>query len=229
MKRRTLITTAAILATAVALAIGWGTTPTAADESWVTTPDGLPLFDLTEVAPGDSGHATLIVTNPRAFGVTLSISIASLRNDDNGCNEPELAAGDTTCGPGGGELQDDLRLTLTDMTTNTLLAANTLAGWVTLEIDDPVALRANETRTFRIGYELPIGSSNLTQSDRVAFEFGLRLDQADGTDVASEAVPATDPLPGTGGDHRALLALGLAFLVAGFGLYRMTAGRRPAG
>ena len=157
------------------------------------------------------------------------MTVAALRNDDNGCNEPESTAGDTTCGPGGGELQDDIRLTLTDTTTNALLASATLSSWVAMEVEDPVALSAHQTRTFRVGYELPIGSSNLTQSDLVAFELELRLEQADGTDVESEAVPATPPLPGSGSDHGVLVVLGLACVMAGFVLFRLANTRRSPG
>jgi len=220
MRCRHMITRAAIVAVAALLTAGWPGTPSAAADAqgWVSTPDGLPLFDLAAIAPGDSGAATLIITNPQSFDVTFTLSVASLRNDDHGCTEPERAAGDSTCGVGGGELQDDLRITLTDA-TGALLAADTLQTLAGLTVLDPTALHGNETRAYDVGYELPIWSTNITQSDRVAFEFELTLEQVDGDDVDSEALPATPGLPATGGDQRVVVVVALALVAVGVGLW----------
>ncbi|MDO8392044.1 MAG: hypothetical protein Q7V57_16330 [Actinomycetota bacterium] len=214
-----MITRAAILAVAALLTAGWSRIPTATadSEEWLTAPDGLPLFDLATIAPGDSGAATLVVTNPLAFPVTVEFSVASLRDDDNGCTEPERVIGDTTCGSGGGELQDDLRITLTDATTGAVFAADTVHALAALTVPDPVALSGYQARTYAVGYELPIWSSNMTQSDLVAFELVLVLQPVGGSAVESQALPATAPLPATGSDHRVFVVLALALVAAGLG------------
>ena len=177
---RSLIIRALTLLGVAAIAMGWPggqVRTTAAESPWVLVPNGMPLFHFDGIAPGDSGSATFTVTNPEASPATFNFAVASLENDDNGCNEPEQAEGDTTCGPGGGELQFDLRIGLIATgASDRTVATRTLAEWPALAVADPVALAGNETRTYRVGYDLPIGSSNMTQSDMVAFVFRLHLD-----------------------------------------------------
>ena len=68
-------------------------------------------FHLLDVKPGDSGEDTisLHVINNDAW---LCAEIANLKNDDNGCESPETKAGDTTCGAGQGDLQNNLFFTV---------------------------------------------------------------------------------------------------------------------
>lgn len=211
------------VATIIAASPGATSTAQGTEQQWLTVPGGLPLFDLAEIAPGDSGSAVITVTNPQSFPVTLSIAVIALTNDDNGCNEPEQAIGDTTCGAGGGELQLDLRLTLTAMgQTDKSVAAATVTEWVAQPAVDPLVLGDHETRSYRIGYELPVGSTNLIQSDLVAFQFEMRLDQELGT-VTSEApavaILATAPLVRTGVDTIELVMLGSSAILSGLALY----------
>ncbi len=151
---------------AMAVAVWPGGIPTAgAGSGWLTVPGGLPLFDLAGIAPGDDGSATLTVTNPQSFPVKLSIAVAALANDDNGCNEPEQAIGDTTCGSGGGELQFDLLLAFTVAgSTDRLIGNGTVAEWAFQPAVDQVALGGHETRTYRVDYELP---TRLVEHDSV--------------------------------------------------------------
>ena len=216
-----------ILFVGVAAIIGAapGATSTAqgTEQQWVTVPGGLPLFDLAGITPGDSGSAVITVTNPQSSPVTFSIAVTALTNDDNGCNEPEQAIGDTTCGAGGGELQLDLRLTLTAMgQTDTSVAAAAVAEWAAQPAADPLVLGDHETRSYRIGYELPISSTNMIQSDLVAFQFEMRLDGEAGS-VASQApavaIVATSPLVQTGVDSIALIMLGSSAILSGLALY----------
>lgn len=230
---RTLTTRALVLLAVAALAVGWpgARVPMTAGESpWVLVPEGMPMFHFDGVAPGDRGSATFTVTNPEASPATFNLAVASLQNDDNGCNEPEQAAGDATCGPGGGDLQFDLRIGLTAIGgADRPVAARTLAEWAALPVADPVALDGNETRTYRVGYDLPIGSSNMTQSDMVAFVFRLQLDLVD-SESASEpptvVVPATPSLPQTGIDARPIVVVALSTGILGLALYRVSARRR---
>ena len=211
------------VATIIGAAPGAASTAQGTEQQWVTVPGGLPLFDLAGITPGDSGSAVITVTNPQSSPATFSIAVTALTNDDNGCNEPEQEIGDATCGAGGGELQLDLRLTLTAIgQTDKSVAAATVAEWAAQPAADPLVLGDHETRSYRIGYELPIASTNVVQSDLVAFQFEMRLDQEAGA-VASEApavaILATAPLVQTGIDTIELVLLGSSVILSGLALY----------
>ena len=220
------------IAAIATVSLGGTSTARATESAWLTIPGGLPLFDWTEIAPGDNGSARLTVTNPQSFAVNFSIAVIGLTNDDNGCNEPEQAIGDTTCGAGGGELQSDLRLSLTTTgSTDRPIADGTVDEWAAQPMVDPVLLGAYGTRTYRLGYELPIASTNITQSDLVSFQLEMNLDQSLGTVIASDPpaalVIATPLLAGrfrhTSGDHDRVVGS-----LAGLVLSRMSTRRRRA-
>ena len=228
---RTLLTRTGLLIGLAAIAIAWPpTTPVAraSQASWLTVPAGLPLFTLDEVAPGDTGSATFAVTNPQSFPVEFSVAVTSLTNDDNGCNEPEVAIGDTTCGAGGGELQANLRLVLTATgSTDRPIAEDTVDEWAQRPAVDTRPLSGFEYRTYRVDYQLPIEASNVTQSDRLAFRFEMRLDQVVDS-VASDApvpvvvVAATASLPRTGSSAGSTAILALGAILVGAGMYTMS-------
>jgi LPXTG-motif cell wall-anchored protein len=217
---------------AVAL-LGPGATSvvTANQADWLTVPAGTPLFDPAGIAPGDSGSATFAVTNPQSFPVEFSVTITGLANDDNGCNEPELEIGDTTCGAGGGELQSDLRVVLTATgATDRFIADDTLDAWAGRSAIDTRALDGHEYRTYRVDYVLPIGTSNVTQSDLVYFELELRLDQVLDA-VASEppepvVIAATPSLPRTGTNAATMLLVALGAVLVGVGFVTISVRRR---
>lgn len=233
---RTIITRTALLIGVATVGSAWpggASTAGATQQGWLTVPSGLPLFDLADIAPGESGSATFTVSNPQAFPVNFSVVVTGLANDDNGCNEPEEAIGDSTCGAGGGDLQFDLLLSLsTTGSTERSIASGTLVEWATQTMVDPVLIGAYGNRTYRLGYELPIASTNITQSDLVSFQFEMSLDQGLGTVIASDPpsalIIATPLLARTGSDTRATMAIGLSVLLVGLVLYRMSTRRRRA-
>lgn len=232
---RTLITRTCLLLGVATIAAGWPGAPSTAhatEPPWLTVAAGLPMFALTDMSPGDAASATFTVTNPQSSPVKFSVAVTALANDDNGCNEPEQVAGDTTCGSGGGELQYDLRLTLAATeATDRQIATGTVAEWAFQPAVDTIVLGGNETRTYRVGYSLPIGSSNMTQSDLVSFQFEMRLDQALDS-VASDPPPvlvaATSSLPGTGTDMLAIAMVAASTIVMGIGLHRLSARKRAS-
>lgn len=221
------------IAALVAAMLGPAPSAHAAEASWLTVPGGLPLFDLEGIAPGETGSATFTVTNPQSLPVEFSIGIPSIVSDDNGCNEPERESGDTTCGAGGGELQLDLRLALSAIgTTDRAIGAGTIVEWVATPRVDTFALAGHEARSYRLVYELPLASSNVTQSDLVAFAFELRLEHvldSLASDPPVALVDATPSLPQTGIDPGLLATLGLSTAAAGVALHSWSAHRRRAG
>ena len=207
--------------------------PVHADSSWLTIPGGSPMFDISEIAPGDNGSATFTVTNPKGFPVTFSMIVMSLVTDDNGCNEPEQQAGDTTCGVGGGELQNDLRVTLVATGgSDRTVGDSTLAAWSAQPAIDQVLLMGHERRDYRVDYTLPADSTNFVQSDLVSFVFEMRLDEALDSLVGSEPPPvvvaATRTLPATGLDLHAVVAVAMVACLIGISLYHLSSQRRKS-
>jgi len=202
----------------------------ASDSSWIDLPAARPLFDLTTIVPGDSNSIMLTVTNPQAFPATFSIAVVGLTDDDNGCVAPEAQMGDTTCGAGGGELQSALRMTLSQVGTDAPATSGTVAAWAARPAIDPVDLRGFEVRFYRLGYELPVSSSNLPQSDQVSFQLELRLDQSSEAATADPppvvVVASEAPLPGTGTDSQAMIVTASAVTLAGIWLCTLALARR---
>ena len=233
IRSRRFMTRWVLLLGLAAVAMPWPSATLAArasGPSWLTLPAGQPLFDLAGIAPGDAGSATIVVTNPQPFPVTFSIAVTGLYNDDNGCNEPEREIGDTTCGPGGGELQSNLRITLTATgQTDRMIAEEIVDAWSARPAVDTLALGSYESRTYRVGYRLPIEASNVTQSDVVAFQLEMRLEQ-EMESVASDPPPAvvvaSPSLPGTGRDTQAMVIIGMGCILVGACLYSTSARRR---
>ena len=69
------------------------------------------FFDFDDVKPGDSGENTISL-HAYDNDAWLCAYVQNLEKDDNGCNEPETAAGDTGCGDDQGELQDYILMTI---------------------------------------------------------------------------------------------------------------------
>lgn len=66
---------------------------------------------VSEIVPGSS-RTVVLDLDPRTPAREVHLQVADVVDDDRGCLAPEVAAGDTTCGPGGGELSDHLTLQL---------------------------------------------------------------------------------------------------------------------
>jgi predicted ribosomally synthesized peptide with SipW-like signal peptide len=86
--------------------------------------DGDSFFKECDVKPGDSKEGTISfhVYNNNAWG---RIQLSHVHDYENGCSEPEIAAGDTTCldpGDGQGELSQYLTFTI-------WLDEGGIAGW----------------------------------------------------------------------------------------------------
>ncbi len=113
---------------------------------------------------------------------------------DNGCNEPEIAAGDTTCQPNqAGELGDQLLLSFSLMPddqcagTPSTVPPETYSPTSSLQYAEikpggagtGLVLGAGESRCVRIDVYFPSTSkNNITQSDTSSFRLSFRLNQA---------------------------------------------------
>ncbi|HVV36254.1 MAG TPA: hypothetical protein VHC63_06585 [Acidimicrobiales bacterium] len=213
---------AALATIALAALYGVPGAPARAAESaaWLSIPGAPPLFHLSGIAPGQGEAATFTVTNPNAFPVEFALAVRDLRSDDRGCDRPEKQAGDTTCGLGGGELQNDLQLSLSvPDDSDRAVHVDTLDDWSDQYAVDSVPLAAQESRTYAVADLLPRSSTNLTQSDLVSFVFEMRIEEvAGGTSVAGAQitrVQGTPALGATGLDVKRLVAPALELIAAG--------------
>lgn len=137
---------------------------------------------------GDSLKWDLI--NTGSLDGKLSVKITNVVNNDNGCNEPEVAAGDKTPGDangkGGGELGDHLnfKMVITDSGEETFvwwkkpISLNDIVGKGLCEVSGtPGLLKAHETEAVWIKWVLPDKTDNIVQSDSVEFDLIFYLDQ----------------------------------------------------
>ena len=65
------------------------------------------FFNFLDLKPDDEGEDTIgLEVNTNPAWACMQVSVSDF--DDNDCNEPEASDGDTTCGPGEGELQEEV-------------------------------------------------------------------------------------------------------------------------
>ena len=148
--------------------------------------DGLPIFTVTKMAPGDSGSGEVTLSNSGVFPASLLLTTTRVA-DVPGLN--------------GGRLSDVLRLRVEDMTG--AAPAVVFEGLIHLGDKLPLApLPPRGSRTFRFTVTLPDGgrpSSNATGDN--AFEGSeLQVDftwTASGRDEDDEPHQQPQPQPGT--------------------------------
>ncbi|HEX7716751.1 MAG TPA: hypothetical protein VF416_05645 [Marmoricola sp.] len=145
--------------------LGVATTATA-HAALVGTSDAGPL----RIMPGSSEVLDLSVPNDSDAPADLRVQAVGVTEDDNGCVLPEQQAGDTTCGPDGGELGGwlALRLVRTSDAGEQELWSGTLDQLATgTDVLEGVA--GGSTPPLRLEVALPRAATNETQSDRVGF------------------------------------------------------------
>jgi predicted ribosomally synthesized peptide with SipW-like signal peptide len=135
-----------------------------------------------DIAPGESGTATLTVANAGSISGYLDVEVASVTTYENGCVGNESSADDSCGDPGQGlgELQDHLQVQAEFQNGPQL--------WSTY---DTVANRLSEGTVYDLDYELPGGGSDTfvlnwqfpdnpgeeAQSDGIEFALTFSLDQ----------------------------------------------------
>jgi hypothetical protein len=160
------------------------TTPTfayAGDSGLTVEPAGSPMFDVTNIYPGWTQSGELRIGNNTDAGATITLEATDIVDLENGCNHPESFA-DQTCGVEGGELAEQLLMTLyvDDDGDQQVEAAPTWSGPLRELADDPVPvathLAAGATTVVRVDASLPSTSGNETQTDQVAFDLRVSLE-----------------------------------------------------
>lgn len=202
-----------------------------------------PLLDFDRLAPGMTTSADLVVENASAATADLSLRATDVADDDNGCLPPEVRAGDTTCGPGGGDLGRWMQFTVSsvdsgvahrlwsgtiaDLETGAVLEHGVTAGTAqSLRLDATLPHAAgNDTMSDRLGYDLrwTMSSSLGSHSAQVAGERFTR--DGTGTSASASAQPGLE-LPFTGLYLGRTLLLAISLLFAGLTLVLTTRLRR---
>lgn len=156
--------------------------PAAADDSFVEEVTA-PADDFSVVLPGDSVIREVRVSNEAVENSELHLLARNLVDDDNGCVRDEALNGDTTCGAGGGELSDWLRITVTRVggPTDELLWSGTLADLADGAVLASVMPAKAEWR-LRLNSELPRETGNEIQSDRVSYDLRWTITSTRGPD-----------------------------------------------
>jgi hypothetical protein len=166
-----------------------------------------PAVQVGNVMPGDTGALVvrLSVAPGRPGRVTARFALGE--NAENGINEPESAAGDTTDGPDAGELADALQAGLwydegamglsgvgerngtrepgeslvhPDASGSLRDVASAAGGGVVLAGRDGDCLGPNESVSVALGWSLPPETGNVVQTDSVAFDLTFEVEACAG-------------------------------------------------
>ncbi|WP_135806122.1 TasA family protein [Halorussus marinus] len=153
------------------------------------------LIHVEEAAPGMSDdQETAIIKNEGTVDGSLDFEIVSIRDEENGVNDPEAASpeeddpeGESSGGPQSGELAENLWIRSRIVEANPdpayligdkngLVKASTLT---TGERDLNVQIDAGDYATIESEYRIPEDAGNEIQSDRVVIDAKFHLNQED--------------------------------------------------
>lgn len=142
------------------------------------------------LAPDNAGQEVgfLELTNTGSIDGELDYEIEDWTDYENGRNDPEMAAGDTSGGDpgaGNGELSNHLQIrAFVDRTPGNGVRNNAEAitgGWVGLStgvVNTNISVAAGETIRIWVDARIPSGIGNQVQSDEVEIDAVFHLNQA---------------------------------------------------
>lgn len=148
-------------------------------------------FNVTNMNPGNQPKGTYVLTNVGSVNGYIDLENISVANAENICHEPELEAGDSTCGDPGaglGELQDVVNLRLfTDYGCDGWISSgdnvffnglvNTLPG--NFELDEP--LNAGSSLCIVALFDWwSTASDSLAMSDSMVLDMTFELGETTG-------------------------------------------------
>ena len=156
-----------------------------------TDPAISPLITMSNLKPGDVGTFTLSLSNAgNVDGSQLTLGFdPSWTDKENTCHEPEVEAGDASCGAGNtaGELNNNMRFTLKEGNV-------TVPGGSNLRFSNPFwssislgSLPAGTTKVYNLVYRVennpcpnlsnPAQCANRIMSDEIGFSLVSQLSQ----------------------------------------------------
>lgn len=193
MSRKLLLSSIAIAATATLLGVGtfakYSDSETASTHSVAagtldllinpdTGPEYVP-FSVTNAKPGDVSEVKMIhFTNVGSLPGKFFVKVVMDSNDENGINEPEAKAGDTTDGLLGGELAANMLVTIDGIGAMQQQPLTVLgAAPATLWPYDGGILGAGVGHWVSVSWSIPDTVGNKIQSDTVSFHLVFSLEQ----------------------------------------------------
>ena len=165
-----------------------------------TVAGGEGLFDQGRLAPGSTLAARVVVRHDHGAGARLSLKVADLVEDENGCLPPERRHPGEECDADGGELGSWLRLDARVGTQTTSLGRLGDLGEPTVLVD---SLPPGESVEVELRLALDVDAGNDTMTDRVSFDLVWVAESEHGTSKHAHDGTAV------GGGHAGSIGAGL--------------------
>jgi predicted ribosomally synthesized peptide with SipW-like signal peptide len=142
-------------------------------------------FDVSNFRPGAQSKGTFHLDNAGTIDGYLDLEGISVVNAENGCIEPELEAGDSSCGDPGdgkGELQDVVNLRLSvngcDGSGGKVFYDGLVSGLPDhFDLNEPINSNSSLCITAQFDWCNNCSGDNLAQSDSMALEVSFELGQ----------------------------------------------------
>lgn len=142
------------------------------------------VYFLVSPLPGDTGSVVVDMENQGSGSGTFTLELITLNSDENGINTPESSAGDTTSGPGNGEMLENFNIKIytVDSAGNTNYLVGSSSSYVradTLTLGDiatTTPVDGNEIVELHSEWEFPPSTGNEVQGDSIEIEAELKLD-----------------------------------------------------
>ncbi|MFA5095309.1 MAG: TasA family protein [Candidatus Paceibacterota bacterium] len=135
---------------------------------------GTAVITVANVVPGGSEDVSGTITNAGSIDGSLTFAVTQTSNDDNGLTEPEQTGGDSTGGPGEGDLCATMQVKV-DYNSVTVYGWNSLAG-----LSTPLSLgslSAGADADYTLSYKIPDTVGNEIQGDSCGFGITATLTQ----------------------------------------------------
>lgn len=149
---------------------------TGGEGSWVSNiPNNLVLID--DASPGEDGEGTVFLKNDGTVNGSIKVSLANVRDEENGLADPEKDDGDT--GPGG-ELCPYVEVQLVFGPESDPIATSSwkpVADGTTWDFGGAAVLNAGDSEELTAKYRVSSDAGNDTMTDRCTSDITVRLDQ----------------------------------------------------
>lgn len=140
---------------------------------------------LEDMYPGQSEEKVFTVKNEGSITGHIRVAMDDIVNDDNGINEPESEAGDNDNGAGNGELCENLKVQIDQVSqnnysnvlrplTNGVIPFNDLPN---VDWQNNIFLDEGDTDAIKVTFMVDGDTGNIIQSDKCGFDLLLTLIQ----------------------------------------------------
>lgn len=147
----------------------------------VVVADGEALLQAEDVEPGSRGTQSFTVAGRGRVPAIAELRVVDLVSIEDGCTDPELEAGDRSCRPGEGELEDELIVTVTTEPASgapVVLHEGPLRALSDGIVLDTTPRPADDVRSFVLAWRVPEDVDDVIQGDGVRFDVDVILRRA---------------------------------------------------